>query len=67
MVLLGYSRKYPHTPMDNTELSTQKFQDLFRGNSWNSSQAHRAFITGFPMSSMGGVWIFTGIAHYFPR
>ena len=24
------------------------------GNSWNSSQVHRAFITGFPMSSMLG-------------
>ena len=34
----------------------------FRGNSWNSSQSHPAFITGFPMSSMegggGGVDIF---------
>ena len=25
----------------------------FGGNSWNSSQALRAFITGFPVSSMG--------------
>ena len=25
----------------------------FWGNSWNSSQAQRAFITGFPLSSMG--------------
>ena len=33
------------------------------GNSWNSSRADQAFITGFPMSSMGGVWIFSGIAH----
>ena len=42
------------------------------GNSWNSSQAHRAFITRFPVSSIGGggggggggcgVWIFSGIA-----
>ena len=31
--------------------------------SWNSSKADRAFITGFPMSSMGGMWIFSGIAH----
>ena len=22
-------------------------------------------MTGFPMSSIGGVWIFSGIAHYF--
>ena len=37
----------------------------FCGNSWNSCQAHRAFITGFRMSSMGGggVWIFSGVAH----
>ena len=35
-----------------------------KGNSWNSSQAHRAFITGFPMSSIGGVRILNGIAHY---
>ena len=34
----------------------------FWGYSWNSSQADRAFITGFPISSMGGMWIFSGIA-----
>ena len=36
----------------------------FWGNSWISSQAYQAFSTGFPMSSMGGAWIFSGIAHY---
>ena len=25
---MGYSRKYPHTPMDDTELGPQKFQDF---------------------------------------
>ena len=29
--ILGYSRKYPHTPMDDTELGTQKFQDFQEG------------------------------------
>ena len=24
---MGYSRKYPHHPMDDTELGTYKFQD----------------------------------------
>ena len=42
-----------------------KTHKILRGNSWNSSQAHRAFITGFPMSSIGGGgWIFSGIAHH---
>ena len=36
----------------------------FRGNLWISSHTHWAFLTGFPMSSMGGVWIFSGIAQY---
>ena len=27
-MLMGYSRKYPHPPMDDTELGTQKFQDF---------------------------------------
>ena len=27
----GNSRKYPHTPMDDTELGTQKFQDFREG------------------------------------
>ena len=39
-----------------------KFQN-FGGNSWNSSRAHGAFITGFPMSSGGG-WIFSGMAQF---
>ena len=30
-----------------------KFAKIW-GNSWISSQAHRAFTSGFPMSSMGG-------------
>ena len=32
----------------------------FERNSWKSSQAHRAVITGFPMLSIGGidVWIY---------
>ena len=38
-----------------------KFTKL-RGNSWISSHAHQAFTTRFPMSFMGGVWIFSGIA-----
>ena len=46
MVLLEFRSKFPK----------------FSGNSWNSSQAHQAFITGFPLSSTGGVWIFSGIA-----
>ena len=37
------------------------------GNSWISSHAHQAFSTGFPMSSMRGVWIFSGIAHYLSK
>ena len=36
----------------------------FRGNSWNSSQAHLAFTKRFPVSSVGVVWIFSAIAHY---
>ena len=36
----------------------------FWGNSWISSQAYQAFSTGFPMSSIGGAWIFSWIAHY---
>ena len=36
----------------------------FWGNSWISSHAVQAFSAGFPMSSMGGVWIFSGIAQY---
>ena len=35
----------------------------FWGNLWISSHTHWAFLTGFPMSSIGGVWIFSGIAH----
>ena len=35
----------------------------FPQNSWNSRQVQGAFITGFPMSFMGVVWIFSGIAH----
>ena len=35
----------------------------FWGNLWISSQAYQAFSTGFPVSSMGCVWIFSGIAH----
>ena len=27
---MGYSRKYPHPPMDDTELGTYKFQDFKR-------------------------------------
>ena len=34
----------------------------FWGNSWISSQAYKALPTGFPVSSMAGVWIFSGIA-----
>ena len=34
----------------------------FWGNLWISSHTQRAFLTGFPMPSMGGVWIFYGIA-----
>ena len=43
-----------------------EFRSKFRkfgGNSWISSQVYQAFSTGFPMSSMGGVWIFSGMAH----
>ena len=36
----------------------------FWGNLWISSHTHWAFLTGFPMSSIGGVWIFSGIAQY---
>ena len=36
----------------------------FCGNPWISSQAHWAFTTGFPMSSMGCVWICSATAQY---
>ena len=36
----------------------------FWGNVWISSHAQQALCTGIPMSSMGGVWIFSAIAHY---
>ena len=36
----------------------------FLGNPWISSQVYLAFSTGFPMLSIGGVWIFSGIAYY---
>ena len=38
----------------NVLLEFQSKFTKFQRNSWNSSQAHRAFITGFPMSSRGG-------------
>ena len=40
-----------------------KFAKVWR-NLWISSHTHWAFLTGFPMSSMKGVWIFSGIAQY---
>ena len=60
---LGEFQKFAKFWIDFLEFRS-KFTK-FRGNSWNSSQVHWAFITGFPMSSMGGVWIFSGIAHIF--
>ena len=36
----------------------------FWENLWISSHTHWAFLTGFPMSSMRGVWIFSGIAYW---
>ena len=29
--IMGCSRKYPHTPMDDTELGAQKLQDFQEG------------------------------------
>ena len=40
--------------------------DKMLGIFMDSIQADPAFITGFPMSSMGSMWIFSGIAHYGP-
>ena len=38
-----------------------KFTKFWR-TSWTSRQARQAFTTGFPMLSMGSIWIFSGIA-----
>ena len=40
-----------------------KIQKIW-GNSWISSHVDKAFSTGFLMSSMGCVWIFSGKAQY---
>ena len=67
------SRAYWFKILRNSRIS-EKFE-LFSWNSslkftkfwgylWISSNTHWAFLTGFPMSSMGCVWIFYGIAQY---